>query len=99
MPDATTDPITREALADLLLETGKHHHQAFAESDGADPEWALWYAGYLQTRLWNRAGTLPTRSLLVHLLIRGEAEHAAVASDEPWPAFYAGVILDALSSS
>ena len=52
---------TVEELAELLLETGHHHHQAYVSSDGVDPEWALWYADYLQTRLWDGAGSLPTR--------------------------------------
>ena len=35
-------------LEDLFRETGEAHHQAYIETDGADPEWPLWYAGYLQ---------------------------------------------------
>ena len=45
MSNETSDPLTREELAELLVETGHHHHQAYADSDGVDPEWALWYAG------------------------------------------------------
>jgi hypothetical protein len=37
-------------LASSFMETGKHHHKAYEFSDGADPEWVLFYAGYLQTR-------------------------------------------------
>lgn len=95
----TSDPLTRDELADLLIETGNHHHQAYADSDGVDPEWALWYAGYLQARMWDRAGTLPTRSQLVHLLLRGEAELAQADADTPWPQYYADVILLALRNA
>ncbi len=94
MSDST---ITVEELADLIKETGEHHHQAYEASDGVDPEWALWYSGYLQSRLWDRAGRLPSRSLLVHLLLSAEAAHAKADSDEPWPSFYAKAILDTLS--
>ena len=38
-------------LAELFKQTGEAHHQAFLETDGEDPEWAIWYAGYLQDRL------------------------------------------------
>ncbi|ETZ99541.1 hypothetical protein I547_5783 [Mycobacterium kansasii 824] len=48
--------ITAAELADLLVETGERHHQAYADTDGADPEWALWYSGYLQARLWTAPG-------------------------------------------
>ena len=40
-----------QELADILREAGAAHHQAFIEVDGADPEWAPWYAGHIQERL------------------------------------------------
>jgi NAD(P)H-hydrate epimerase len=46
--------VTDEELTALLIETGQRHHRAYQESDGADPEWALWYAGYLQAHLWDQ---------------------------------------------
>lgn len=90
--------ITPEELAELLLETGHHHHEAFLSTDGGDPEWALWYAGYLQSRLWDRAGTLPTRSLLVHLLIGAERDQVASGSEDPWPEHFARFILAGLAA-
>lgn len=93
----STEPtITAAELADLLLEAGHRHHQAYAVTDGADPEWALWYAGYLQARLWDRTGSLPTRSKLVHLLLAAEEQHGATDGDVPWPPFYAESMLAAL---
>lgn len=88
--------ITVEELAALIEETGHHHHQAYIDSDGADPEWPLWYAGYLQAKLWDRGGSLPTRSLLVHLLLGAETAYAEAGLSDPWPPFYAKVILDHL---
>ena len=38
----------RNNLVDLLLEAGRAHHAAFAATDGADPDWSIWYADYLQ---------------------------------------------------
>ena len=99
MSSDTTDSMTQEQLAELLIQTGHHHHQAYLDSDGVDPEWALWYSGYLQAHMWDRAGTLPTRSQLIHLLLSGEAQLAGSGSDVPWPQFYARVILAALRSS
>ena len=34
-------------LEGLFREVGEAHHQAYIETDGADPEWPLWYAEYL----------------------------------------------------
>ena len=80
-------------LAKLLEEAGKKHHAAFIKADGVDPEWALWYAGYVQSRFWDAAGRIPTRSELVYLLIGAERAHGASGDDGPWPPFYARYIL------
>lgn len=89
--------MTNEELAALLIEAGQHHHHAYIIADGADPEWALWYAGYLQTKIWDRAGTVPSRSSLIHLLI--EAEKRFIADDQAteWPPYYANFILKNLA--
>ena len=94
-----TEHITLDQLAALLKEAGERHHQAFQEADGADPEWALWYSGYLQAHLWDAAGRLPSRSELIYLLITAERAHAASGSDEPWPQAYARSLLDGLRSA
>ena len=80
--------MTDEELAALFTETGNKYHQVYLESGGVDPEWPLWYAGYLQARLWDGLGKLLTRSEIVYLLIRGDRE--AQASDDPllWPDVY-----------
>ncbi len=91
--------MTNEDLAALLLDTGHHHHQAFIESDGADPEWALWYAAHLQTKIWDAFGGIPTRSKLVHLLVDGDERLRAGETSDEWPAFYARLISEALSTS
>ena len=39
----------RTNLVELLRETGHAHHAAFAATDGADPDWSIWYAEYLQS--------------------------------------------------
>ncbi|MDH3755917.1 MAG: hypothetical protein OEU32_18800 [Acidimicrobiia bacterium] len=99
MSDNTAATISVDELADLLMETGQHHHRAYIESDGTDPEWAMWYAGYLQSRLWERAGSLPSRSLLVHLLLGAQEDHEANGGDSPWPLHYARIMLAALAEA
>ena len=41
----------KDELSALLTQTGKAHHEAFAATDGEDPDWAIWYADYLYDRL------------------------------------------------
>ena len=76
--------VGRRELEELLRQTAPHHHTAYAESDGADPEWPIWYAAYLQSHLIARFGGSPSRSLLVHLLVaadRAQTHDADVTVD------------------
>ena len=81
------------ALADLLTETGQQHHHAFIETDGADPEWPLWYADYLTGRIDDHVGTQPTKSRIVQCLMNAAEAHDEHGSDQPWATFYARYIL------
>jgi NAD(P)H-hydrate epimerase len=72
-------------IAGLLLETGHAHHKAFIETDGADPEWPLWYADYLHPRM---PGAL-TKARIIYLLQAAEIEHGRADDGSPWPDFYA----------
>jgi hypothetical protein len=82
-----SDP--RQHLIDLFRETGPAHHRAYQASDGADPDWPLWYAEYMQARLNAVLGTALTRSELVYLLVLVEKEHMAGAAGAAWPEYYA----------
>jgi len=85
--------ISEQVLADLLIEVGQAHHEAYRESDGLDPEWASWYGPYLQTRIGDRLGRSITRSELIYLLLKAQHLHDASDDGSPWPPYYAGVIL------
>jgi NAD(P)H-hydrate epimerase len=80
-------------LAQLLEETGRHHHQEFIESDGADPEWPLWYAEHLFGRIDEFVDGELTRSKIVQCLMNAAEAHAANRPDEPWHLFYADYLL------
>ena len=95
-----SDRIGEEELAALFMETGQHHHKAYELSDGVDPEWALFYAGYLQTRIWDRLGEVPTRSQLIHFLVEADSAFGATGKEYmEWPGFYAKLYLQTNTGS
>ena len=94
----TGSRISADQLADLLKRTGDAHHAAYEATDGADPEWANWYSGHLQALLGDGLGRPITRSEMVYLLCKAEKQQAAEGSDEPWPLYYADLILDDTNS-
>ena len=86
--------MSQETWAELLAEAGSDHHRAFAESDGADPEWPAWYANWLLDRL---PETPPVEeSHLADLLAEAAQTHAASGSSEAWPRYYARFLLERL---
>jgi len=76
-----------QALADLLKETGHAHHQAFMDTEGVDPEWALFYAEYLEQPLSELLGQKLTRSRIIFELVR--LADIGNEGDKPWPVAYA----------
>lgn len=95
-----SEKISESELSDLLMQTGKNHHHAYKASDGTDPDWPLFYAGYLQTRLWDRLGRLPTRSELVYLLVAADKEfQTSDQAYEQWPGFYAKRVIEYFATS
>jgi NAD(P)H-hydrate epimerase len=57
------------SLEGLFREVREAHHQAYIETDGADPEWPLWYAEHLRERLGALLNAGFTMSELVYLLV------------------------------
>lgn len=89
-----SERIERQELARILAATGRSHHKAFEAADGSDPDWAIWYAGYLQATLGERLGSFPSRAELTYLLIAAERAHATEGDEKAsWPEAYADYIL------
>lgn len=88
-----TEAPLSERLADLLMETGHRHHEAFLATDGADEEWPLWYAEYLEGRIDAYLDTHATKSKIVQCLLNANDAHGSDGSDQPWPTFYARYLL------
>ncbi|MEM8486807.1 MAG: hypothetical protein AAF564_14740 [Bacteroidota bacterium] len=78
-----------QQLARLFRETGHAHHKAFIATDGADPEWPIWYAGYLRAKLATIFDTALTKSMLIYWLVRVDQEHVSIAPEREWQTYYA----------
>lgn len=89
----------RDDIAELLVQTGHAHHEAFAATDGADPDWPIWYAEYARDRFAERFGMDFTRSQLIYCLIKADIEHQARAPDSNWSQFYAQEFLERCAPS
>ncbi len=83
-----------QQLEELFRETGEAHHQAYIETDGADPEWPLWYADYLRERLGAILDANFTRSELVYLLILVASEQPLNAPGTDWARYYARFFIE-----
>ena len=76
---------------ELLREVAETHHRVYRITDGADDDWASWYANWLLdlSELTQLLSTRPVRSHLVHALVQLDRDYTAAGTDEPWPAYYA----------
>jgi len=80
-----------EQVRNLLHEVGETHHRVFRITDGADDDWASWYADWL-TKLSELPSLLSTelvRSELVFLLVGLGKAYTDERPNEPWEAYYA----------
>ena len=84
-------PPQTPTIADLLHEAGETHHQVFRITDGADDDWASWYADWLvaHSELPTLLGVTPVRSELVYMLVAFDKEYTRDEPGEPWPDYYA----------
>jgi hypothetical protein len=79
------------AIANLLEEAAETHHRVYRITDGADDDWASWYADWLldHSELPELLGARPVRSHLVHALVDLERAYAREPEGMTWPTFYA----------
>jgi len=91
---AVAQPTGTDRVATLLREAAETHHRVFRITDGADEDWASWYADWLLdlSELSDLLGARPVRSHLVHALVQLDRDYGAAGTDEPWPAFYASYL-------
>jgi hypothetical protein len=90
--------VTETALARtaaLLREAADLHHRVYRITDGADEDWASWYADWLATlsELPEVLDTHVIRSELVALLIELDQATDADSGDGDWADVYAAGIV------
>jgi hypothetical protein len=85
-----------ERITDVLREAAETHHAVYRITDGADDDWASWYAKWLieLSDLPALLGVKPVPSELVYLLVRLDKEYASDPPDEPWQSYYARAVVD-----
>jgi hypothetical protein len=83
-------------VSDLLREAGEVHHVVYRTTDGADDDWASFYADWLisHSEVPETLGRAPTRSHLVHELVESERAFADAAPPASWQDFYAERIVE-----
>jgi glutaredoxin len=89
----------RTNLVDLFREAGHAHHEAFAATDGDDPDWPIWYADYLQEPFAQRLDMNFYKSQLIYCLMNADFEHQARAPESDWSEFYANELLERCAPS
>ena len=78
-------------VSNLLHEAAETHHQVFRISDGADDDWASWYAQWLVTlsELPELVGAKLVRSELTWLLVRLDKQYTERRPHQRWEDYYA----------
>ena len=92
----TTSDTKVAAISALLHEAGETHHRVYRIVDGADDDWASWYAEWLiqLSELPQELGTTPVRSELVYMLVKCDKEYMADGPSEPWEDVYARKLIE-----
>jgi hypothetical protein len=92
---------TLEHVSALLHEAGETHHRVYRIVDGADDDWASWYADWLinLSELPSLLEIKPVRSELIYLLVSLDKQYTAERPGEPWESYYARRILDHFKSA
>ncbi|HYW55075.1 MAG TPA: hypothetical protein VE826_13970 [Dongiaceae bacterium] len=85
-----------QRIADLLHEAGEIHHGYFADTGGADDDWATFYSDWLlaHSKLPELLGRRPVRSHLTRDLVVCDEDYTAQVRGEPWPRWYAAKLIE-----
>lgn len=89
-----------QRIADLLSEVSEVHHTVYRITDGADDDWASFYADWLidHSELPEILAGAPVRSHLVHELVESDRAFTDAGSSDRWEDLYAARIMDRFGS-
>jgi len=90
---------TATKIGELLHEAGETHHRVYRIVDGADDDWASWYADWLVrlSELPDLLGATPVRSELVYMLVRLDKEYTEQKPAGSWEDYYARALIEHFS--
>lgn len=88
------DESIQAQLVQLFEQVAEAHHQAYLATDGAHPDWPIWYAEYLHEDLLRVLEAKFTVSELVYLLVGLDKEVAQHAPGANWHRYYAKALMD-----
>lgn len=94
-----TDRIAQ--VSALLHEAAETHHRVYRIVDGADDDWASWYADWLVrlSELPQILDVTPVRSELVHALVGLDKAYSAERPTDRWEDFYARHIVEQFTTA
>jgi hypothetical protein len=89
-----------DRVSRLLHEAADTHHRVFRITDGADDDWASWYADWLVnlSELPTMLAAKAVRSELTYLLVSLDKDYTTSQPAQPWEDYYAQRILSHFSS-
>lgn len=82
-------------ISSLLHEAGETHHRVYRITDGADDDWASFYADWLirLSELPDLLSTKPVPSELVYLLVKLDKDYGNETTEQKWEDYYAERLL------
>jgi NAD(P)H-hydrate epimerase len=82
-------------IAALLQQVGDVHHTVFADTEGADDDWATFYSDWLlhHSNFAKLLGRTPIRSHLTRDLVELDERYTKENPSEAWPHWYAAQLL------
>jgi hypothetical protein len=84
----------RDTVAGLLHQTAEDHHVAYQASDGADPDWPIWYADHLlELGLETLLQAKLLKSDLIYLLVLADKQQQLEAPGAAWERWYAAFLV------
>jgi hypothetical protein len=83
-----------EKIAELFMQTGHAHHEAFIATDGFDPDWAAWYGVHLEKPLSTLFAAKFAATEIADKLVALDKEFNTKSQSEHWTAYYAREFVD-----